>query len=79
MDFGVGRFLEMFEERFGRTATTLLLAIIGLGVVGFCGKLVYETVLLPALALVGAASSSKNVADFFTGNLPEATQVILLF
>jgi hypothetical protein len=30
MDFGFARFLEMFEERFGRTATTTILAVLGL-------------------------------------------------
>ncbi len=32
MDFGISRFLEMFEERFGRRATTALLALIGIAI-----------------------------------------------
>lgn len=42
MDFGFGRFLEMFEERFGRTATTVLLAALGLAAATWSVKTVIE-------------------------------------
>ena len=35
MDFGISRFLEMFEERFGRTATSTLLAVIGIAILAW--------------------------------------------
>jgi hypothetical protein len=44
MDFGLARFLEMFEERFGRRATTALLALIGLAVTAYSIKLAIETI-----------------------------------
>jgi uncharacterized membrane protein len=50
MDFGLSRFLEMFEERFGRRLTTALLAIIALAIFGVCAKLIYEDILTPLYA-----------------------------
>ena len=54
MDFGVTRFLEMFEERFGRVATTVLLALIGsaialwaLDIIVDHGTKLYETLISP--------------------------------
>jgi hypothetical protein len=42
MDFGLHRFLEMFEERFGRRPTTALLAVMGLAVFGFSARVIYS-------------------------------------
>ena len=47
MNFGLGRFLEMFEGRFGRAATTALLAMIGLAIVTFTGRLILDGLVLP--------------------------------
>jgi hypothetical protein len=60
MDFGFGRFLEMFEERFGRWVTTALLGLLGFAafawaiqtviqLVVYIYKLVISTHLLTAL------------------------------
>jgi hypothetical protein len=54
MDFGLGRFLEMFEERFGRRVTTALLALVGIAIAVFCLHLVFEGFLLPIYALSSA-------------------------
>jgi C4-dicarboxylate-specific signal transduction histidine kinase len=35
MDFGFSRFLEMFEERFGRIATTVLIGVVGIALLGY--------------------------------------------
>jgi hypothetical protein len=43
MDFGFARFLEMFEERFGRTTTTVLLGLIGAALVCYSLKVVVDT------------------------------------
>jgi hypothetical protein len=53
VDIGLGRFLEMFEERFGRKATTALLAIIGLGVTAFMLSLIWEHLVIPLYSLAG--------------------------
>lgn len=45
MDFGFSRFLEMFEERFGRLATTALIAMIGAALVAYSIKVVVDTAL----------------------------------
>jgi hypothetical protein len=47
MDFGLHRFLEMFEERFGRRTTTALLAMIGLAIFGVTARLIYADLLRP--------------------------------
>jgi hypothetical protein len=47
MDFGLSRFLEMFEERFGRRVTTALLAMIGLAIFGLTARVIYSDLLRP--------------------------------
>jgi hypothetical protein len=42
MEFGLSRFLEMFEERFGRTITTAILGIFGAAVTVYCLKVIVE-------------------------------------
>jgi len=54
MDIGLGRFLEMFEERFGRTATTVLVGIIGLAVIAFCVPLIWNNLIMPIYLGVSA-------------------------
>jgi flagellar biosynthesis protein FliP len=44
MEFGFARFLEMFEERFGRSVTTAILAVIGLAVAIYSIKVILETI-----------------------------------
>jgi hypothetical protein len=51
IDLGLGRVLELFEERFGRNLTTILLAVIGLGVFAVCGRLVWEIIIVPVYRL----------------------------
>ena len=45
MDFGFARFLEMFEERFGRIATTAILAILGLAASAWAVKTIIEAII----------------------------------
>ena len=45
MDFGFARFLEMFEERFGRVATTAILAILGLAAAAWAVKTIVEAII----------------------------------
>jgi hypothetical protein len=49
MDIGLGKFLEMFEERFGRKATTVLLGIIALGITGGMLNLIYQYLFTPLM------------------------------
>lgn len=44
--FGFGRFLEMFEERFGRVITTVLLGAIALAILSVCGNLIMACITL---------------------------------
>jgi ABC-type Fe3+ transport system permease subunit len=65
MDFGFGRFLEMFEDRFGRQATTILLAAIGLAVFGVCVSAIYNNIAIPiydiAIQIIHSGASLKNI------------------
>jgi hypothetical protein len=71
MDFGLNRFLEMFEERFGRRLTTALLALMGLAVASVSVSLIYANIALPAwqfltalyFALKLPSSPSPNFLD----------------
>ena len=42
LDFGFSRFLEVFEERFGRPLTTVLVGTIGFGLLLFAIKTIFE-------------------------------------
>lgn len=44
MDFGFARFLEMFEERFGRSATTVLLAVLATAVAAWAAKTIIDAI-----------------------------------
>ena len=61
MDLGIDRLVEMFEERFGRTAGTAVLALIGLAVIGLTLKTIYETILLPLANLAASAWASLSI------------------
>lgn len=52
MEFGLGKFLEMFEERFGKKATTYLLALIGLGISSWMVKLIFTNAIWPLSKLI---------------------------
>lgn len=72
MDIGLSKFLEKFEERFGRGATTVLLATIGAAIMAGGFKLIWENVLDPLRkALVGQATT----VDIMNGL---ATMIIML-
>jgi hypothetical protein len=52
MDLGLGRFFEMFEDRFGRRATTVLLALVGLAIASLSVGLVWEHIISPIFGIV---------------------------
>lgn len=54
MDFGLGRYLEMFEERFGHRATTGLVLFITAGLVAVISPLIWRNLWEP---IYGAATS----------------------
>ena len=47
MDFGIGELLRHFEEHFGKATTKVLLAILGLAILGFAIRVVWETLIQP--------------------------------
>lgn len=47
MDIGLGRFLEMFEERYGRLASTCLIGVIALGIVSVLIPLIWQNLARP--------------------------------
>jgi hypothetical protein len=69
MDIGLGKFLEMFEQRFGRAATTALLAIIGLGLAGFMCSLIWGHIIMPLYSfagfIVGNGQPAANIGQAF--------------
>jgi len=59
LDFGFARFLEIFEQRFGKAPTTALLVLIGLAVAAVCLQLIVDNVLKPVLGLFGGMSPTE--------------------
>jgi hypothetical protein len=60
MDFGLARFLEMFEARFGRVAGTVLLAMIGLALATFTGRLILSGLILPIYEAINAIAQGRQ-------------------
>jgi hypothetical protein len=65
MDFGFGRFLEMFEERFGYRATSGLLLLIALGISAFSLGLVWNVVLEPFVELFSDDAEATGATVLF--------------
>ena len=55
----------MFEERFGRKATTVLLAVIGLGVFGFCAHLAWDHLVAPLYELLIKVIGDEWFSGYF--------------
>lgn len=54
MDFSLSRVIEMFEERFGRVATTALVGIVALALACVSLKTIFETAVLPSFRVAKA-------------------------
>lgn len=83
MDFGFGRFLEMFEERFGRVTTTVLLGAIGLAILCVCGDLIISNIILPMYTFLLKMALKKDIwVTFRNGYIPsvlaEGVTIILM-
>lgn len=80
MEFGFARFLEMFEERFGRTVTTAVLALVGTAVAIYSAKVIIETIVyvfrLVRSANLLTALSQESVASHI---IVFAVQIVLTF
>ena len=74
MDLGIDRLIEMFEQRFGRPLSTVLLALVGLGVAGLALHSIYDTILVPLADVVVATKS--YLAGLKTISLPGAATII---
>jgi len=59
MDVGLDRFLEMFEARFGRLASTILMGLIGLGVASYMASLIWHHLVLPLYRLARSIISDQ--------------------
>lgn len=51
VDLGFGKFFELFEQRFGRKAASVLLLATGIALLATCGSIFWEKVVLPCLWL----------------------------
>jgi hypothetical protein len=47
MDLGLGEILRHFEEHFGKTASRILLGVVGFAVFGVCLRLIWDNLLHP--------------------------------
>lgn len=61
MDLGLDKLIEMFEERFGRRASTCLLFLIAVGVAAFSLHAIFAYFVRPAIVL------AKDTVDYFNG------------
>jgi hypothetical protein len=61
MDFGLGRIFEMFEDRFGRVASTILIFAVGAALFVYSLKVVIETILELHKISIGWLSANVTV------------------
>jgi hypothetical protein len=81
MDFGLGRFLEMFEDRFGRWATTVLLGLIALAIVTFTIRLIVDGFIIPVTEFIySLAISHQSVVQSLKdiSALPTITNIFMM-
>jgi hypothetical protein len=75
MDIGLGKFLEMFEERFGRKATTALLFMIGLGVLAVVIPPIYEHLIMPLYSFAGVFIGKIHSPEEITLTWTDVSQI----
>jgi hypothetical protein len=78
MDFGLDKLIEMFEERFGRTASTALLFIIGLAAFSAGLKMVYNNIVVPILDISKAFMRDEEWVVLLRGDIFSAVFTALL-
>lgn len=61
MDFGLSKYLEMFEERFGRKASTVLLCLITLAIVALCLDFAYHKLFLPIYRVTLTVTGNESL------------------
>lgn len=69
MDFTISRVVEMFEERFGKRATTALVGTIAFAVFSVSVKTVIDTAIVPI---------ASTVRDIFSGNKIDAYHILYM-
>lgn len=66
MDFGLGAYLEKFEEHFGPFWTRAMLTIVGFAIVVACGSVIYTNLISPALKGLGEIPPKPHSGTFYT-------------
>lgn len=80
MDFGFSRFLEMFEERFGRLATTALLGALGLAALAWAIQTVIQVVIyVYKLAVSTHLMTALETESIFFHSVFFAGQFVITF
>lgn len=62
MDFSVARVIEMFEERFGRFLTTVLIGLIALALACVSVRTILDILVIPVVTLVRDAISNHPIS-----------------
>jgi hypothetical protein len=78
MDFGFSRFLEMFEDRFGRLATTVLIGVLALAATSWAIKTVIEfAIYIYELSIKSRFLSAIETESIFWHSLFFAVQFLI--
>jgi len=77
MDIGLGKFLEMFEERCGRKATTVLLFLIALGAVAVVISPIYDHLIMPLYSFAGVIVGKTRFPAGLTLTWVDVSQILL--
>src|SRR5258708_892820 len=72
MEWGLGKYLEMFEERFGKKATTVLICVLTLALISLCMAITYEKLILPIYHAVQYVTGDHSLYDLLRHDIVSA-------
>jgi vacuolar-type H+-ATPase subunit E/Vma4 len=79
VDFGFGSLIDKFEERFGRRVTTVLLAVVGLGIFAGCVGLIAGNLIKPSIDLYNATDWPAFKEWLIKHLIPTLVALVILF
>ncbi len=63
MDFGLSRIVEMFEERFGPRATSVLVALVALALGAISLKTIVDDLIVPLYTVASQLLAGQKLSD----------------
>lgn len=79
MDFGLGEFVRVFEEHFGKKWTKAFVCLLALAIIGFCIHSIYAWILLPTYRFTQFILKTPSLAETIRDQLVPIIMCALVF